>query len=164
MKKFDPFAQVHDHRMPCLDGIKSAVATGTHAGQTVAAGGVPGIADNLNEQETAKAKKAGEVVSADANEDRQQEIRNGATPAAWKRQDPYATEDSGMSWGRSGMTECTRERNAEVLPASAMQGAGIQPQNVSTTSPVPRELGRPMVPDRDHDQSWNMNDIINYRI
>jgi hypothetical protein len=73
-------------------------------------------------------------------------------------------EDGGMSWGKSGETESTRERGAETIPPGAMASLGINPQQSSTTSPTPSDFGRPVKPDADRDESWNMSQISEYKI
>jgi hypothetical protein len=161
--RHDPFAQIHDHRRgenfpvaqprqvrdematgPSVesqlmetDGISNAVKAGAAAGEKIAEGKVPGV-DNYNEEETAKAKKSGTVVSADA----------------------------GMSWGRGGETETTHERSQETIPPGAASAEGISPTLMTSVSPEPSTLGRPTVPVPAHGAAgnWNMSEISDYKI
>jgi len=76
-------------------------------------------------------------------------------------QSAYAL-DSGASWGRSGQTESTAERNAETIPAPALQTMGIAPSMTSaSTSPTPNEFHAPVKPDGNHNAAWNAGDIFN---
>jgi len=119
------------------DSIGSAVKAGAAAGEKIAAGKVPGV-DNYNEEETAKAKKSGTVVSADA----------------------------GVSWGRGGETETTHERSQETIPSGAASAEGISPTLMTSVSPEPSTLGRPTVPVPANGAAgnWNMSEISDYKI
>ena len=147
MARYDQ--QIVDHRNG--DSIASAARTGAAIGEKVAQGHV----DNYSEEETAKAKKEGAVVSSDENatHERNLEILRGATPAA-------ASEDAGLSWGQSGGVQTSRERSAESIPPSAAVSTGISPSMVPGPTPEPSTFSRPSEADRDHNQSWNAASIF----
>lgn len=100
-------------------------------------------------------RTAEENASAEAHERNQEILRGDEKPAA---------TDAGMSWGGAGGTQTSRERNAETIPESAQQSMGIAPSVASGTSPKPTTLGRPLQPDKNHNEAWNMEQIGNYRI
>jgi hypothetical protein len=109
-------------------------------------------AENENAEES-KTEAGGEVGGM-APADRNDEIKRGeAHPAAW---------DAGMSWGASGGTETTSERGAESIPQAVQQSMGIDPENVSSASPTPETLGRPLVPAANHNESWNAASIFEH--
>jgi hypothetical protein len=56
-----------------------------------------------------------------------------------------AAQDGGMSWGTgNGGAQTTHERGAETIPPSAAASTGISPDDVSSASPTPSTLGRPL--------------------
>jgi hypothetical protein len=73
--------------------------------------------------------------------------------------------DAGMSWGKGGETQTTRERGAETIPAEALTSMAIKPQQASTTSPEPDRFDRRrVVPVGNFSQgNMNMDDIIGRR-
>jgi hypothetical protein len=90
-----------------------------------------------------------------------------STDAKPERQDPYRADDGSMSWGGSGYTQTAPERNAETIPQSALQSAGIDPSMVPMpANPTPSTLGEPLRPGRSGGASGNLNmgDIANYKI
>jgi hypothetical protein len=147
MARYDQ--QVFDHRSGDA-GIVGAAKAGVRAGERLAQGHV----DNYNEEETAKAKKEGAVVSSDEHEthERNLEILRGATPGA--------SSDAGLSWGQSGGVQTSHERGAETIPPSAAGSTGIMPSMVAGPSPTPSDFGRPSQPDGNHNQSWNAEQIF----
>jgi hypothetical protein len=148
--RFDPYQTTHD-------GIKSAVEAGARAGESVAAGKVPGINDDeFTHQQVKKAKSAGAVVSSSEDlDERNAAIKRGDIKAdAW---------DAGMSWGTgNGGTETTAERNSPTIPPAAQESMGISPQNVTQQSPMPVTLGKPVTPDPNRNQSMNTEAIFNF--
>jgi hypothetical protein len=58
-----------------------------------------------------------------------------------------AAQDGGMSWGTgNGGAQTTHERNAETIPPGAAASTGLSPDDVSSASPMPSTLGKPLTP------------------
>jgi hypothetical protein len=71
-------------------------------------------------------------------------------------------KDASMSWGRSGQTETSHERNAETIPPGASRSMGIDPQMISSTDPTPYQFDRPTRPVPNCSEgNWNMEAIAN---
>lgn len=70
---------------------------------------------------------------------------NDTAPCSFAQvHDHRFAKDSGMSWGRSGAVETTAERNAPAVGNDP--STGIDPVNVTQTSPMPADFGRPVTP------------------
>jgi hypothetical protein len=157
------FAQVHDHRVPpqdttkrdprfdpyrtgheCDAGIKSAVEAGARAGESVAQGKIPGLNDETyNAEETRKAERAGQVKTS--SED---------TPPAPEKKH---IADETLSWGRSGAVETSVGWGDKPQPNAA---TSFQTGSPDLRATPPSDLGKPLRPDTNHNQSMNAEQIF----
>lgn len=159
------FAQVHDHRHPTRDNVKSAVVAGAHAGQAMAVGKAPGLDDDAETQITENNEA---VLRGEETPQQQPEIEAPAQTtdarlrSSTSRQNPYST-DAGLSWGRSGAVEMNPERGAVSIPSGAGEASGFgSPMSSATTTTMPTTLGAELRPVSSHgaDGNWNMEAII----
>ena len=92
----------------------------------------------------------------------QPEVSDACLRSNVRHQSAY---DSGISWGRSGSVEATRERGQEQIPEGAAAGTGFGAIEIAgSVSPIPATLGRPLQPVSGHGATlgsgWSMKDII----
>ena len=162
------FAQITDHRRPHLDNIKSAVSVGAHAGETLAAGKVPGldqpqsgdIAESNRALLNGESKpKAWEPTTEQKDAQTNRHLRSSIThQSAW---------DAGMHWGRSGAVEVSPDRGAVSMPSGAEASTGFgSPMSSATTSTIPSTLGADVRPvsGSGAQGNQNMGQIAAYKI
>ena len=85
---------------------------------------------------------------------------NSEELAEAKKAGAVKSADETLSWGRAGEVESTIERN-DVPQPNAPSGISGSETHVATE---PSTLGATLKPDTNHDRSWNMADIADYRI
>jgi hypothetical protein len=149
-------------------GAGEAVEGVGHAVKRVASlgeGSDEGETREARAQENENAEEQKEVTSTQRGEIRQPnaEVTDGHLRNRAMHQSAYSVNDSGLSWGRAGQVEATKERGQPQMPAGAASATGFgNVQSASTVTPDPVTLGRPLMPDSPSgsEGNWNAADIF----